>query len=147
MKQISWEQAKGLAWFILVYALVRIILSTQNMGQQNFDSLTIFFGALCVSWLVYTSQKSSLELMLLSVSLLSVIGFFFWRWGHFNLLEIQIVLAVLSASSLFIFLFLFIKTILQQRNSYWPIVIRLIAVWLLMFGMEFLVSYLHQLEF
>jgi hypothetical protein len=147
MKQISWEQAKGLAWFILVYALVRIILSTQSMGQQNFDSLAIFFGALCLSWLVYTGQKSSLELMLLSVSLLSVIGFFFWRWGHFNLLEIQIVLAVLSASSLFIFLFLFIKTILQQRNSYWPIVIRLIAVWLLMFGMEFLVSYLHQLEF
>lgn len=53
MKQISWEPVKGLAGFLVVYALVRVILSTPSMGQQNFDSLAIFFGALCLSWLVY----------------------------------------------------------------------------------------------
>jgi len=147
MKQISWEQAKGLAWFLLVYALTRLILSTQNMGQQSADSLAIFFGTLCLTWLIYTGQKSSLELMLLSVSLLSVIGFFFWQWGHFDLLEMQIVLAVLGATALFIFVFLFIKAVIKKRNPYWPVAIRLIFVWLLMFGMEFLVSYLRQLEF
>ena len=114
MKQISWEQAKGLAWFILVYALVRIILSTQSMGQQNFDSLAIFFGALCLSWLVYTGQKNSLDLMLLAVSLFSVSAFFFLRWGHFDVLEIQIVLAALGGISFLIFTFLFIKAILKK---------------------------------
>lgn len=147
MKQISWEPVKGLAWFLAIYALVRLILSTPSMGQQNFDVFAIALGALCLTWLVYTSQKSSLELMLLAVSLFSVASFFSWRWGYFDLLEIKIIAITLGGISFLIFIFLFIKAILNKRKPYWPVAIRLMVLWAFMFGLEFLLPYLYQLEF
>lgn len=85
--------------------------------------------------------------MLLAVSLFSVAGFFFWQWGYLDLLEMQIVLAALGGISFLIFIFLFIKAILNKRKPYWPVAIRLIVLWAFMFGLEFLVSYVRQLEF
>lgn len=140
MKKFSWEQARGLAWFFLVYVLTRTLLSVPDMGNQNPEIFSIFLGAMTLAWLVYNSQKDEKSLALLASSLSIASLFIYFQFGHFDQLEIQLSLALIGGLSLVIFLFFLGQSVQRmlkkQANIFWPMIIQVAATGILLISFE-----------
>lgn len=141
MKTFSWKQAQGLAWFFLVYALVRLVLSTSGMGDQTTESIGIFFGAMIIAWLAYTEQKSQRLLAFLATRLLVVSAFVFLYFGDFDKVEIMAVLIIIGGISLILSLFFLVKAfkgfLKKQDNILSSLLIDYVATIIFIVALEY----------
>jgi hypothetical protein len=130
MKTMSWEQAQGLAWFLFVYALSRFLVELLVMSDQSMEIIVIFFGAMVIAWLVYTSQKSQ-GLFTLLVASLFVTSVFIHVAFESNIAEVKMALVLIGGFSFVSFLFFLatsIKRLLKkQENMLWAMVIQMAA--------------------
>jgi xanthine/uracil permease len=149
MKNFSWYQVKGLAWFFLVYALSRLLLSMPDMKYQFPESFAVFLGAMTIAWLVYTSHKSQKEFSLLAASLFAACLWIFIYFGHFDKVEIMLSLALIGGFS-FITLVVFLvqameKLLKRQQNMLWPIIIQFMATTIFIVALEYLLPTIKSL--
>jgi len=149
MRKFSWKQAQGLAWFFLVYALSRFLISLPVMAHQSPELFGLFFGAMIVSWLGYISQKDEegFNLLITSISLVSL--FIFFYFGYFAKLEILIALILVGGLSL-LYLLVFLaqsvkKFLKKQENILWPIIIQGLATVIFIVAFEYILPMLKNL--
>jgi hypothetical protein len=83
MKKFFENQIKGLIWFVLAYALVRVFLSNPEMATQGKDLFSIFLAVLAFVWVIFPKIMGEANLPL-SISFLSMSGYSLFTWTKFD---------------------------------------------------------------
>lgn len=136
MKQLWKSQGLGLLWFVITYALIRVILRHPNAAIQEVEMMVITAAALAFSWLVLAFISDSLSGLSASLNLGVTTSFFFVYWGDFGLIKVQIALAVLIIMSVFIFGHEFIKMVKKEKGLWLPVLVNIVVLLGFIFSLE-----------
>ncbi|MDD3285364.1 MAG: hypothetical protein PHG95_01910 [Patescibacteria group bacterium] len=83
MKKFFENHIKGLVWFVIFYALLRILFSHPNTYIQGKDMFAAIIGSVAFIWLIFPSIMSDNNLPL-RLSFLSVSGYSLFTWTKFD---------------------------------------------------------------
>lgn len=83
MKKFFSGQTKGLVWFVVIYALVRIFLSNPEIAIQGKETFAIALGSLAFLWLLFPKIMGENSLAL-SLSFFSLSGYSLLTWTKFD---------------------------------------------------------------
>ncbi len=136
MKQLWKSQGLGLLWFVIIYALIRVILRQPGAAIQDAETLIIVGAAFAFSWLALTFISDSLSGLSASLNLGITSSFFFLYWGDFGFMKAEIALAVLIIMSVFIFGYEFIKNIKKEKEVWLPVLVNIVVLLGCIFGLE-----------
>jgi len=136
MKKITWNQVKGLAWFCLVYALVRFIVFLPALGDQDEPMVLTFFVAMVIAWLVYTAYRSNQAFLGLSMSI-SIVIFLYWENLCFS--EQTWLLMVMGAVSILSFISVLIYRVSKKKQWLTTVLLHLFGTIFIFVLMEYFI--------
>lgn len=139
MKKITWNQVKGLTWFIIVYALVRFILFFPILETQNRETFVIYLSAMTIAWLVFTNIRSEQAYLGLSVSVAIITSAIYLTWGDFNSLLALWVLIIMGVISLISVIVTVVYRMKNHKEWLIPLLLHLFGTITVFLLMEYLV--------
>ena len=140
MKQLWKSQALGLLWFLIVYALIRLVLRQPAAAIQDAEILIIVGSALAFCWLTLAFIKESLSGLSASLNLSVTTIFFFFNWGYFGFLKAEIALGSLLIVSVIILGYELIKALQKEREAWFSVLVNAIVLLVFLFLIEKIIS-------
>lgn len=139
MKKITWNQVKGLTWFIIVYALVRLALAFPGLETQGKEMFIVSLSAMVLAWLAYTDLRSNQAFMGLSISIAVTAGLVYLTWGDFGQIEAFWSLVIIGGAAFLSAIGVLIYRLKLGKEWLAPLLLHLIGTIAIFFLMELLV--------